>query len=117
MGQQHHTRYSNAFAQENGVRQPTGRYAGVIDLTAGEAAKVLDEEQMTALGDVAKQVPFTAVVGADGNLGSLTLELPAAGGQKAYRYVVTYTDYGKAQKIAEPTADRAPAVAYELLNG
>jgi hypothetical protein len=98
----------------------SGKYSGVIDLTSGEAAKVLDAEQMTALGEAAKQVPFTAVVGADQNLASLTLDVPAAGSAKAFRYVVTYKDYGSAPKVAAPAAGQAqdaPALAYDLLNG
>ncbi|MFI6260988.1 hypothetical protein [Micromonospora sp. NPDC051006] len=100
--------------------QGTGRYAGTIDLTSGEAAKALDAESMTALGDKAKAIPFTAEVGADGNLASLTLQVPAAGKQKAYEYLVRYRDYGTAPKVTAPTgkaAQDAPAVAYELLNG
>ncbi|MBF9134357.1 hypothetical protein I0C86_36320 [Plantactinospora sp. S1510] len=97
-----------------------GKYSGTIDLTSGEAAKVLEADQMTALGDAAKQVPFTAVVGADKNLASLTLAVPAAGSAKAFSYIVKYQDYGSAPKVTAPTAaqaQNAPAVAYELLNG
>ncbi|MFC8617716.1 hypothetical protein ACFT9M_15075 [Micromonospora purpureochromogenes] len=97
-----------------------GRYAGTVDLTAGEAAKVLDAEEMTALGDAAKAVPFTAEVGPDGNLAKLTLQVPAVGRHKAYAYVVEYRDYGTAPKVTAPTggaAQDAPKVAYELLNG
>jgi hypothetical protein len=97
-----------------------GKYSGMIDLTSGEAAKVLEAEQMTALGEAAKQVPFTAVVGADQNLSSLILEVPAAGTAKAFQYVVSYQDYGSTPKITAPAAGQAqnaPKVAYDLLNG
>ncbi|MGK5742953.1 hypothetical protein [Micromonospora sp. URMC 103] len=96
------------------------RYAGTIDLTSGEAAKVLDAEEMTALGAKAAAVPFTAQVGPDGNLAALSLQVPAAGGRKAYEYLVQYRDYGTAPKVTAPTgtaAQEAPAAAYELLNG
>jgi hypothetical protein len=63
----------------------------------------LEAEEMTALGEAARQVPFRAAVGADGNLGSLTLEIPAAGGQPAYQYLVKYQDYGTAPKVSKPT--------------
>ncbi|SCG56259.1 hypothetical protein [Micromonospora coxensis] len=100
--------------------QGAGKYAGTIDLTSGEAAKALEAEEVTALGDAAKAVPFTAEVGADGNLSRLTLQVPAAGKRKAYPYLVEYRDYGTAPKVDVPTgtaAQAAPKVAYELLAG
>ncbi|MER7439548.1 hypothetical protein [Micromonospora avicenniae] len=100
--------------------QGAGKYAGTIDLTSGEAAKVLDAEEMSALGEKAAAVPFTAEVGPDGNLASLALKVPAAGGRKAYEYLVQYRDYGTAPKVTAPAgsgAQDAPAAAYELLNG
>lgn len=100
--------------------QSPGRYAGVIDVSAGNAAEALDEGEAAALGEAAKRVPFTAVVGADKHLSSLTLKIPAAGKAKAYDYVVTYADYGSAPKISVPTGTattKAPKMAYEMLNG
>ncbi|MEU7845251.1 hypothetical protein AB0B39_30285 [Micromonospora sp. NPDC049114] len=97
-----------------------GQYAGFIDVSDTEAAKALEEGEAAALGEAAKKVPFTAVVGADKHLASLTLKMPAAGKAKAYDYVVKYADYGSAPKISAPTgaaATKAPAGAYELLNG
>ncbi|MFD0786300.1 hypothetical protein ACFQZ8_20575, partial [Micromonospora azadirachtae] len=76
--------------------QGESTYAGTIDLTSGEAAKVLDADEMTALGAQAAAVPFTAEVGAVGKLASLSLKVPAAGGRKAYEYLVQYRDYGTA---------------------
>ncbi|MEK8109236.1 hypothetical protein NKG94_40080 [Micromonospora sp. M12] len=96
-----------------------GRYVGFIDVGETEAAKALDEGEAAALGEAATKVPFTAVVGADKHLASLTLKIPAAGKAKAYDYVVNYTDYGSAPKIGVPTgaaATKAPAKLYELLN-
>ncbi|MCW3812855.1 hypothetical protein ONA91_00085 [Micromonospora sp. DR5-3] len=100
-------------------QQGPGKYAGVIDVTGGEAVKALDEGEAAALGEAGKQVPFTALVGPDGHLSSLVLEMPAAGGRKAYQYVVAYTDFGSTPKITAPTGSavtKAPALAYELLN-
>jgi hypothetical protein len=97
-----------------------GQYVGFIDVSAGEAAKALEDGEAAALGEAGKKVPFTAVVGADKHLASLTLKIPAAGKTKAYDYVVKYTDYGSTPKITAPTgasATKAPATAYELLNG
>ncbi|MCL7459115.1 hypothetical protein M8I35_18210 [Micromonospora sp. MSM11] len=102
--------------------QGGGTYTGTVDLTHGEHVRqaMADAVDVDALGEAAKAVPFTAVVGADGNLASLTLEIPAAGKRKATKYVVKYFDFGKAPKVTEPTgsqAQKAPASAYELLNG
>jgi hypothetical protein len=101
-------------------QQGPGTYVGVVDVTAGEAAKALEEGEAAALGEAGKRVPFTAQVGPDGHLTSLVLEMPAAGGRKAYRYAVTYAGFGSTPKITAPTgsaATKAPAAAYELLNG
>ncbi|MEU4717541.1 hypothetical protein AB0F73_28345 [Micromonospora purpureochromogenes] len=95
-------------------------YAGVVDLTRSEAAEAVGEEEVAALGEAARQVPFTAVVGPDGNLASLTLDVPAAGKAKAWAYVVKYVDYGSAPKLAAPSgnaAQPAPKLAYEMLMG
>ncbi|MFJ2083965.1 hypothetical protein ACIOBK_15640 [Micromonospora chokoriensis] len=97
-----------------------GQYVGFIDVSEAEAAKALDDGEAAALGEAAKKVPFTAVVGADKHLASLTLKIPAAGKAKAYDYVVNYADYGNAPKITVPTgsaATKAPTMAYEMLNG
>ncbi|HEX7745355.1 MAG TPA: hypothetical protein VF462_08870 [Micromonosporaceae bacterium] len=101
--------------------QGGGRYRGVIDLTAANAGKALDDdERIAALGSAAKRVPFTAVVGSDRKLASLVLNVPAAGAAKAYQYVVNYRDYGGAPRLAVPqgsAAEPAPPIAYEILNG
>ncbi|MEU4472177.1 hypothetical protein [Micromonospora sp. NPDC023888] len=100
--------------------QSPGRYAGVIDVSAGNAAEALEDGEAAALGEAGKAVPFTAVVGADKHLTSLTLKIPAAGKAKAYDYVVNYADYGTTPKISVPTgaaATSAPKMAYEILNG
>ncbi|MEH0983697.1 hypothetical protein [Micromonospora sp. CPCC 205556] len=97
-----------------------GTYTGFADLTDGtEVADALSSVDVAALGEAGKKVPFTAVVGADGNLASLTLEIPAAGKQKAHKYSVKYFDFGKGPKLPAPSGkdvQKAPADAYELLN-
>ncbi|MET8909758.1 hypothetical protein [Micromonospora sp. NPDC004551] len=99
----------------------SGTYTGVADLTANaDVQSAFDGIDVTALGEAAKKVPFTAVVGPDGNLTTLTLEIPAAGKQKAMKLVTRYYDFGKAPKLTAPSGDqvqKAPASAYELLNG
>ncbi|MFU8873600.1 hypothetical protein [Micromonospora sp. SL4-19] len=100
-------------------QQGPGKYTGFIDVISGSAAKALDDGEAEALGEAGKRVPFTALVGPDGHLSSLVLEIPAAGKQKAYQYVVTYTEFDGTPKITAPVgsaATKAPAKVYELLN-
>ncbi|MER5453653.1 hypothetical protein ABT008_02610 [Micromonospora sp. NPDC002389] len=96
-----------------------GTYTGTVDLSAQpELADAL--EGVATLSDAVTQIPLTAVVGADGNLTSLTLAIPAAGEQKASEYVVEYFDFGTAPAIVaftEDEAQKAPKAAYDLLNG
>ncbi|GAB3333573.1 hypothetical protein RMN56_14890 [Micromonospora halotolerans] len=98
-----------------------GTYTGAADLTANaDVQSAFDGVDVVALGEAAKKVPFTAVVGPDGNLASLTLDIPAAGKQKAMKLVTRYYDFGKAPKLTAPAGDevqKAPASAYEVLEG
>ncbi|MEV5632763.1 hypothetical protein [Micromonospora tulbaghiae] len=98
-----------------------GTYGGFADLTANADIRAsFSTVDVDALGDAAKKVPFTAVVGPDGNLTSLTLDVPAAGKKKAMKLVAKYYDFGKAPKISAPAGaevQKAPASAYEMLNG
>ena len=90
-----------------------------IDLTAAPDATIVDEEVLKDLGDAAKAVPFTAVIGADGHLTTLTVKVPKAGKNKAYTYTEKYADYGTAKPVAAPAdgeAQEAPDSAYEMLN-
>lgn len=101
-------------------QQTDGSYAGTVDLTGGpEVAEAVDGVDVTAMGEAATAIPFTAVVGANGNLGTLALDLPAVGEQQAVEYVVRYYDHGNTPAVAPPTGDvaPAPAAAYDLLNG
>ncbi|MFC0007209.1 hypothetical protein [Micromonospora siamensis] len=98
--------------------QGPGSYTGFIDLTKGEAADALDEGEAKALGKAGRRVPFTATI-TDEHLTSLVLNIPAAGGNKAYQYVAKYTGFGSTPVIVRPTGDqatKAPALAYEMLN-
>ncbi|QKW16348.1 hypothetical protein [Verrucosispora sp. NA02020] len=96
-----------------------GTYTGTVDLSAQpDLADAL--EGVAKLSDAITQIPLTAVVGADGNLTSLTLAIPADGEQKASEYVVEYFDFGSAPAIVaftEDEAEKAPTAAYDLLNG
>ena len=73
---------------------------------------------LTALGERAKALPFTATVDAAGRIAVFTLTVPVAGDAKKIAYQVAYRRYGSAEAVAEPAGARpAPAAAYELLNG
>ncbi|MGY0008174.1 hypothetical protein [Micromonospora sp. I033] len=97
-----------------------GTYTGVADLTANADVQSALGVDVAALGTAATKVPFTVVVGPDGNLATLTLEVPAAGKKKAMKLVTRYYDFGKAPKVTAPAGDevqKAPSSAYEVLNG
>ncbi|WP_018218181.1 hypothetical protein [Salinispora vitiensis] len=99
-------------------QQADGAYTGTVDLTAGpEVAEAVAEVDVAALGEQATSIPFTAVVGGDGHLDTLTMELPAVDEQPAVEYLVRYYDYGDAPAVASPTGDVTPApdAAYEIL--
>ncbi|RIV34129.1 hypothetical protein [Micromonospora radicis] len=96
-----------------------GTYTGLVDL-ASRPELVDALEGVATLGDAAEPIPFTAVVGPDGNLSSLTLEIPAQGKRKASEYVVEYFDFGAAPEVVAfvgEEAREAPKAAYDLLNG
>lgn len=99
-------------------QQADGAYTGTVDLTAGpEIAEAVAEVDVAALGEQATSIPFTAVVGSDGHLDTLTMELPAVDEQPATEFLVRYYDYGNAPAVASPTGDVTPApdAAYEIL--
>jgi len=96
-----------------------GRYRGTLDLTKATDADVADPAEITAMGEAAKAVPFTATVDMSGRLNAIQVQVPAAGKTRAYEYRMTYTGYGDAPNVSAPSAtesQNAPAEAYELLN-
>jgi hypothetical protein len=98
----------------------SGRFDGTVDLTKATGAEVVDADALKALGEAAKTVHFTATVDASGRLASIAVDVPAAGKTPAFKYTVTYADYGSAPTVSPPAAAEAgdaPAAAYELLNG
>jgi hypothetical protein len=95
-----------------------GKYTGTTDLTKATDSGIAEDETLTALGDKAKAVPFTATV-VGGHLTSLVVNVPAAGKTKADKYTVTYSDFGKAATPKAPAAGEqtaATSAAYEYLN-
>ncbi|MFI7219199.1 hypothetical protein [Micromonospora maritima] len=96
-----------------------GTYTGLADLADNEDVKsTFDGLDLAALGAAGRKVPFTAVVGPDGNLTTFTLDVPAAGKHKAMKLVTKYYDFGKAPELTPPAgAQKATASAYEMLAG
>lgn len=105
-------------ASDDVQQHADGSYTGTVDLTDKPlAAQALVDGDITALDEAAAPVPFTAVIGADGNLETLSAEIPAIGEQPAGEYMVKYFDYGDAPAITPPTGDVVPASdeIYELM--
>lgn len=97
-------------ASDDVQQHADGSYTGTVDLTdKPRAAQALFGEGVTALDEAAAPVPFTAMIGADGNLETLSVELPAVGEQPAGEYLVKYFDYGDVPSITPPTGDVMPA--------
>jgi hypothetical protein len=96
-----------------------GKYAGTTDLTKSTEAEIVDDKTLSALGDQAKSVPFTAAVDGQGHLTSMIVKIPAAGKAKTATYSITYSGFGATPTPEEPAAAEqtpAPKAMYELLN-
>lgn len=92
---------------------------GTYDLTKGGDLGLDDTAAITALGDKAKAVPFTATL--DGpHLVSLKVTVPAYGTTPEQTISVDYAGHGQPTTIAAPKPTDvlpAPAAVYTLLNG
>ncbi|MFC7530600.1 hypothetical protein [Actinoplanes sp. GCM10030250] len=99
--------------QASGVVREGARYTGTVDLTKiEEDESVIASAALTKLGDKAEAVPFEAVVDeASGNLTTLKLKIPSG---KAC--TLTYDRFGEVKSLSAPTAKKAPAGVYALLN-
>jgi len=98
----------------------TGRFTGVTDLTKVTEAEIVDSATLTALGEKATKIPFTAVVDAKGRLTSAVVRIPATGKAKAATYAITYDGYDSTTTPAAPSADeqqRAVSAVYDMVNG
>jgi hypothetical protein len=96
-----------------------GAYRGTVDVTV-VAGDVVEPDVLKTMGDKAKAVPFEAKLDGEGRLTSLVLDLAAAGATSAGRYAVTFSDYGRAPHLADPSDKQskpAPPVVYEMLAG
>jgi hypothetical protein len=109
------------FQNASDVKQTsTGHFAGVTDLTKAADAEIVDGAALTALGDKAKKIPFTAVIDAKGRLTSAVVKIPAAAKTKATTYSITYDGYDTTETPVAPAAgeqQKAVSAVYEMLNG
>ncbi|MEU6020379.1 hypothetical protein [Micromonospora sp. NPDC047134] len=92
-----------------------GTYSGKIDITAAKDSVAADEDMLKALGDQAKEIPFTAKVDDQGRLTELVLSVPAAGELKAQEITVKYADYGAASPAKKPADDEIVEANEQLL--
>jgi hypothetical protein len=96
-----------------------GKYEGTLDLTKAAGVAGFDETAIKALGDKAKNVPFTAGVDDQGRLSALTIAIPSIDGKQAAPVEVLYTDYGTKVDAEKPEASKiieAPASFYDSLS-
>ncbi|MEU5938344.1 hypothetical protein ABZ807_04000 [Micromonospora sp. NPDC047548] len=102
------------------VRQTgEGAYAGTLDVSKAAEAGSVDQSVITALGQQARSVPFTAKLDPQGRLSELVIRIPAAGQNAAQDIKVTYTDYGTATAAQKPPAGQvveAPQEFYHLFD-
>ncbi|SCG42002.1 hypothetical protein [Micromonospora halophytica] len=102
------------------VRQTgEGSYAGTLDVSKAAEAGSVDQSVITALGQQAKSVPFTAKLDPQGRLSEMVVRIPAAGRNAAQEIKVTYSDYGNATAARKPPADQvveAPQEFYHLFD-
>ncbi|MGK5444856.1 hypothetical protein ACSNN7_23935 [Micromonospora sp. URMC 105] len=102
------------------VRQTgQGTYAGTLDVSKAAEAGSVDQSVVTALGQQAKSVPFTAKLDPQGRLSEMVVQIPAAGQNAAQDIKVTYSDYGNAAAAQKPPAAQvveAPQEFYNLFN-
>ncbi|SCE73794.1 hypothetical protein GA0070564_101642 [Micromonospora mirobrigensis] len=99
------------------VRETGDRaYAGTLDLSKAAEASSVDPSVVTALGQQAQSVPFTAKLDEQGRLSELVVQVPAAGKSTAQDIKVTYSDYGNAAAAQKPPADQVVEAPVEFYN-
>ncbi|GAA2381113.1 hypothetical protein [Dactylosporangium salmoneum] len=94
-------------------------FKGALDLTKG-GYSIVGPAAAKGLGDLARAVPFTATVDAQGYLTSVKVSVPAYAQAKADEVAVSYGGFGAPLQAPSPAASEvidAPTAAYSLLNG
>jgi len=99
--------------------QKTGdrTYKGTFDLT--KPASGITDEDIKAMAEKAKNIPFEATLDAQGNLVGFTFTVPAFGTEKETPVKMAISDHGSKFDIAKPDAAQvveAPDLLYQLLN-
>ena len=90
---------------------------GTIDL-AKSGTGIAKPEELAALGEEAKNIPFTATLDADGRISKIVLKMPKVGDFPAADLTTTFTDYGASVEVPKPAADQtvpAPEMIYLFL--
>jgi hypothetical protein len=93
-------------------------FRGTLDLTKATGVTGVDKVKVDGWGAAAQRVPFTAGLDDQGRLATMTIQLPAVGGQPAQPLEVLYTDYGTVVAAQKPPADQvteAPESLYTTL--
>ncbi|HLT11273.1 MAG TPA: hypothetical protein VK028_10760 [Micromonosporaceae bacterium] len=90
---------------------------GTVDIT-NTAVAFASPEEMAAVGDAAKNVPFTVTLDSEGRVGKIVMKLPAMSNYPAADLTTTFSEYGTPIEIPTPSADEtmpAPEMIYLFL--
>jgi hypothetical protein len=79
-----------------------GHFKGVTDLT-GSGNEMVGADWITALGDAAAKLPFTAALDAKGRLTTVSVVMPAAAKVPAFTYKLVYDQYATVAVPKAPT--------------
>ena len=92
-----------------------GHFKGITDLT-DSGNKIVGATWITALGDAATKLPFTAALDAKGRLTTMSVVMPAAAKFPAFTYKLVYDQYATATVPKAPTgAIKAIPEVYQWL--
>lgn len=90
---------------------------GTMDLTKSGTG-IASSEELTALGEEAKNVPFTVTLDSEGRIGKIVINMPKLGDYPASDLTTNFTDYGAPVEVPKPAADQtvpAPETIYLFL--
>jgi hypothetical protein len=90
---------------------------GTVDLSKTTTG-LASAEELAALGDAGKSVPFTITLDAQGRIGKIVMNMPKMDENPAADLTTVFTDYGTAVEVPKPAADQtvpAPEMIYLFL--
>ena len=90
---------------------------GTMDL-AKSASGLASPQELAALGDEAKNIPFTVTLDADGRISKIVMKMPKVGDFAAADLTTTFSNYGAPVEIPKPAAEEAvpaPEMIYLFL--